>query len=323
MSDCLLKKLAAMVKAIDNVEKTGYNEFQKYKYVKAADVAWMVRKALSAANVYMVSDVVEARNYTIPAKEGFMQAVDVKMEFSFFDGDAPDTLPIVFHSYGTGTDKGDKAIFKAQTGALKYGLRHAFLVPDDSDPEADISTDQATTAAQAIGHQKVAQLKKANGSDYGQRIPAGSTKEGDDLVETLQASLDAQNAKKNGGINFPPIPAAEPPKPRVERGADVDDVVGVITAVKDKKTKEGRAYKTVTLTDLFDATLELSAFDDFALSDGKLFQYLVKGAVGQEATFTYKTKEKNGVTYHNILNVTRIGSHRWDEYGEGVLEASR
>ena len=156
----LLQKLAEVVAEIDNVEKRGRNEFQKYAYVKAADVAWLVRKALSSRNVYLAADVVEVRNYEIPAREGVMQAVDIKMQFSFFDGDAPEVPPIVLHSYGTGTDKGDKAVYKAMTGALKYGLRHAFLIPDESDPEADVETDKATANAKAVGEVKVAELKK-------------------------------------------------------------------------------------------------------------------------------------------------------------------
>ena len=159
----LVQKLASIVAEIDNVDKRGRNEFQKYAYVKAADVAWLVRKALSERNVYLVADVIEIRNYEIPAKEGHMQAVDVKMQFSFFDGDAPETLPIVLHSYGTGTDKGDKAVYKAMTGALKYGLRHAFLIPDESDPEADSSTDKAVEAAKAVGKAKVAELQEKLG----------------------------------------------------------------------------------------------------------------------------------------------------------------
>lgn len=153
----LIQKMAEIVRAIDHVEKAGRNEFHKYNYVRAADVAWVVRKALSERNVLMVADVVEVRNYEIPAKEGVMQAVDVKMQFSFFDGDAPETPPIVLHACGTGADKGDKAIYKAMTGAMKYGMRNAFLVPDDSDPEADGETDKETAkaAAKAVGAQKV------------------------------------------------------------------------------------------------------------------------------------------------------------------------
>lgn len=157
----LLAKLAKIVAAIDHVEKSGRNEFHKYNYVRAADVAWVVRKALSEQNIYLVSDVVEVRNYEIPAKEGMMQAVDVKMEFSLFDGDSPETSPVVLHAWGTGTDKGDKAIYKAQTGALKYGLRHAFLIPDESDPEADTAVDKATATENAknLGKRKVEAAK--------------------------------------------------------------------------------------------------------------------------------------------------------------------
>src|SRR6266550_530901 len=143
----LLQKLASVVAEIDNVDKRGRNTFQNYNYVKAADVAWLVRKALASRNIYLVTDVVEIRNYLIPAKEGHLQAIDLRMEFSFFDGDSPETPPIVLHSWGTGTDKGDKAVYKAMTGALKYGLRHAFLIPDESDPEGDSSVDKATQKA--------------------------------------------------------------------------------------------------------------------------------------------------------------------------------
>ena len=165
----LLQKLASAVAEIDSVDKRGTNEFQKYKYVKAADVAWMVRKALSQRNVYLVPDVIEVRNYEIPAREGVLQAVDVRMQFSFFDGDAPEVPPVVLHSCGTGTDKGDKAIYKAMTGALKYGLRHAFLIPDESDPEADAETDKATAAAKAIGNAKIAKAKEKASQPHAER----------------------------------------------------------------------------------------------------------------------------------------------------------
>lgn len=158
----LFQKLAEVVTAIDHVEKGGVNDFQKYRYVKATDIARAVRLELSRRNVYLVSDVVEVRNYEIPAREGVMQAVDIKMQFSFFDGDDTAVPPIVLHSMGTGTDKGDKAVYKAMTGALKYGLRNAFLIPDESDPEADTKTDKAT-AAKEIGKRKVQELKERMG----------------------------------------------------------------------------------------------------------------------------------------------------------------
>lgn len=138
----LFQKLAEVVTAIKHVEKRGTNTFQKYSYVKAADIANAVRGELSERNIYMISDVVEARNYTIPAKEGVMQAVDVRVAFTFVDGDSQNSR-VSFSAWGTGTDKGDKAVYKAMTGALKYGLRNAFLIPDELDPEGDV--EESTT----------------------------------------------------------------------------------------------------------------------------------------------------------------------------------
>jgi hypothetical protein len=183
----LVQKLADIVAEIDNVDKRGRNEFQKYAYVKAADVAWLVRKALSERNVYLVADVIEIRNYEIPAKEGHMQAVDVKMQFSFFDGDAPETLPIVLHSYGTGTDKGDKAVYKAMTGALKYGLRHAFLIPDESDPEADTSVDKAVAA-------EVERQKKGKAFKDEPKIPENGSKSQQTLFWTAPDKFNGHRA---------------------------------------------------------------------------------------------------------------------------------
>jgi len=170
----LLQKLSEVVTAIDHVEKAGRNDFQKYNYVKAADIARAVRAELSARNIYLVSDVTEIRNYEIPAREGVMQAVDVKMEFSFFDGENLNVAPVVLHAWGTGTDKGDKAVYKAMTGALKYGLRNAFLIPDESDPEGDTRTDKAT-AAQEVGKAKVAahRAKAAQNAPESQEQPEG------------------------------------------------------------------------------------------------------------------------------------------------------
>jgi len=207
----LVRKLAEIVQEMDSVEKRGENKFQNYKYVKAADVAWAVRKALSERNIYLVSDMVHIRNYEIPAKEGVMQAVDVTMEFSFFDGDNPSTQPLVFHAYGTGTDKGDKAVYKAMTGALKYGLRHAFLIPDESDPEADESTDRnashnETSSQSGVSRPKPPKMDTAP-AKQGESKPASKTVPN---APPADSSPDPAPAKDNG-IPKAQIPAEATP----------------------------------------------------------------------------------------------------------------
>ena len=53
----LVRKLAAIVKDVDFVEKRGKNTFHGYAYQKASDLANVVRDKLSAVNIFMLSDV--------------------------------------------------------------------------------------------------------------------------------------------------------------------------------------------------------------------------------------------------------------------------
>jgi len=322
----LIPKLCEIMAAVGYLQKKGNNTSQSYKYIREADVVAKMRDEFASRNIFIFPSLVHHENVKMTKvsydKVTESYQTNIVMRWTIVDGDTNQER--VCEIPGSSASPGDKGVYVAMTGSEKYLLMKSFLLPTGDDPEDDENEEKGSKeAAKAVGDKKVAdfQTQKSNGNNS---VPRAVIPPADQSLEPLlQASIDAQNAKKNGGINYPPIPTPEPPKPSVERGADVDDVVGTITAIKDKKTKEGRAYKVVTVTDIFDAVLELSAFDNFKLSDGLLFQYLVKGAIGQEATFTYVSKTKNDVTYHNILNVTRIGSHRWDEYGQGVLEANR
>lgn len=138
----LISKLAGIMKEIDHVEKRGRNTFQNYNYVKAGDLAHLVRDKLAKRHIIMLSDVVDVRSYEIPAKEGVMQATDLRINYTFYDGESGETVSC--HGYGSGADKGDKAAYKAHTGALKYILRNTFLVPDESDPGSDPESDERT-----------------------------------------------------------------------------------------------------------------------------------------------------------------------------------
>jgi hypothetical protein len=150
----LVKKLSQIYETVDSVEKHGTNTKQNYKYVRATDMARAVRGALQKAGVYAQSVFTVLRTYEVPTfaslkgEGNAMQAVDVSCSVEFIDSETGER---VFASgLGSGTDSGDKAVYKAQTGALKYALRNAFLIPDESDPEADEATDNATTAKPAV-----------------------------------------------------------------------------------------------------------------------------------------------------------------------------
>lgn len=139
----LKEKLLGVYAIVDHVDKAGHNKTQNYNYVKSVDVTREVRKALLAARVYAeINFDFQGPSYEIKrAKEPLapFTAVNVKCSVVFHDLDSEVTL--TGSGLGTGADNSDKAVYKAQTGALKYALKNAFLIPDEADPEADETVD--------------------------------------------------------------------------------------------------------------------------------------------------------------------------------------
>ena len=132
-------KLVLAMGEIDAVTKEGTNQAQGYKYVKAADVAQEVRKALVKHGIAFGFDVVSEEHWQTErfTKDGtmigHMNYVSLRVDFEFMDAETGDTK--VRKGIGWGSDTGEKAVYKAMTGALKYALRMNFIIPDESDPE--------------------------------------------------------------------------------------------------------------------------------------------------------------------------------------------
>lgn len=140
----LKEKLHAIYEALTVIEKRGENTMQHYDYVKAADVTHAIRKQLVTQKVYAEINfdfvggpfnIARAKDKDAP-----FSAVLVKCSIVFHDLESNEIL--TGSGLGTGADTGDKAAYKAQTGALKYALKNSFLVADDADPEADTSVDE-------------------------------------------------------------------------------------------------------------------------------------------------------------------------------------
>lgn len=171
----LASKLSEVMASFDYVEKRGKNEQQNYRFVRAADLAHLIRKELAARNVVMIADVVEAREWIYESAKGSkMFGIHLKVKYTFIDGDSGEQLS--FHGWGTGVDTGDKAAYKAHTGALKYALRTAFLVPDESDPEADSAADPTDGAnIKSGGHLVLGMLKQFQMLEIGATLQVENT----------------------------------------------------------------------------------------------------------------------------------------------------
>jgi hypothetical protein len=140
----LIVKLAEACDAVGGVEKKGRNEFQRYNYVKAADIAKAVRHELFSRGILTIIDEKEwIKIAEIPTNSGNLIALmQLRAEVSFRD-ETEILGPI--QAFATAMDSGDKAIYKAKTGLLKYVLRGIGLIPDEKDdPEFDEGVDEQT-----------------------------------------------------------------------------------------------------------------------------------------------------------------------------------
>jgi hypothetical protein len=130
----LRQKLAEVRRRIGYVQKRGFNERNNYSYVTAADLAGAVGDILAELGVVIIPRL-ESISYEPNAggRPEVARAAQVVMAYTFTDVDTGDE--ITTKVAGQGLDAGDKAPYKAMTGALKYALLQSFLLATGDDPE--------------------------------------------------------------------------------------------------------------------------------------------------------------------------------------------
>lgn len=168
----LAAKMVAAMTEIGRVQKRGLNTAQNYNFVRSDDVAEAARAALAKYGIAIFADVLDdgIREIVIPpAKEGFagktLRVSRVRVAWTFVDSESGESRTV--HTPGEGMDSGDKGIYKAMTGAMKYALMLGFLIPTgDADPEKageadevakDEAAAQGTTTAQKVKAKVTAQ----------------------------------------------------------------------------------------------------------------------------------------------------------------------
>lgn len=210
----LVKKLAKVMNEVKYIEKKGFNKFHKYRYATESDVAEKVREVLADQHVMMIPNMKEhqVREHTT-AKGKTEYIATVMMEFTFMDGESGESIS--FSMAGEGQDTGDKAYYKAITGAQKYALMKAFMIPTGDDPEQDSGVDERNDndgpnpiSSKQVGLIKlrIKELEQLGGAKEGVlnalRVKVGEFKEITDMT-SQQASkaiewLNAWKEKKEG-----------------------------------------------------------------------------------------------------------------------------
>lgn len=137
----LTEKLIKILKDTGSLEKQGENTSQHYKYFSEAQLMGELRHRFAAEGILFVTDVLtsETKEVERNTRNGIQKyaLVSVHTRHTF----KCDKEELVVTSQGQGIDSGDKAIYKAITGATKYALMKLFMITDHQDPEADPDAD--------------------------------------------------------------------------------------------------------------------------------------------------------------------------------------
>ena len=156
----LVAKLAEACDAVGGVDKKGRNQQQGYDYQRATDVAKAIRHELFSRGVVVVPDELEPEWVELTTKSGAVMT-ECRLTTIFTVTDGNETLK--YNANAVARDSGDKAIYKAKTGALKYFLRGLGLIPDEADdPEHDEKG--SVENQQAIAKRKIKELSTSSGA---------------------------------------------------------------------------------------------------------------------------------------------------------------
>lgn len=133
--------LRKMLKEKGVLKKGGNNTFDKYSYFSEAQYKQLFTELFSESGLELKFS--EASYETFTGSEKQSNGRMVKLAFELMDVDTGFTE--LSYITGEAIDKGDKAGYKAYTGALKYYLANTFMVATGDDPEKDSPAETMNT----------------------------------------------------------------------------------------------------------------------------------------------------------------------------------
>lgn len=200
----LVGKLSQIMADTPWVEKKGRNSFFNYDYAKESDILDAVREKLAANAIFVFTSIesMEFKETPKRTRDGSpVNLVFVKTKHTFSDGESGESVEV--HGFGSGEDSGDKAIYKAITGAMKYFVSKNFLMSTGDDPERDEEKDTKQPAAQPAAEEAPSFSTSPAYRDRGAktREPVPPTGYGLDSNQVRDAIKDIQSKsgpKKDG-----------------------------------------------------------------------------------------------------------------------------
>jgi hypothetical protein len=187
----VVKKVCQVIDEMGVIPKTGRNKFQGYDYRKHEDIMSKLQLALVKNNLVFYpkekklvsNEIIEKTNKNGEVTKNSHVIIEVK--YVLTDGESS----IDFMGLGEGIDNGDKAIYKAQTGATKYALNDLLMLASEMDAEAhDVQIKPNTTT------NKPSPVKESSNTYDSHTNKVNATDE--DTIIDLCASLDIKHENK-------------------------------------------------------------------------------------------------------------------------------
>lgn len=160
----LVRKMCHIMETVPYIQKRGYNKFHDYHYALEADVSDAIRKKLAELDVLFVPSLEETIQREVTTRKGNAETVTrTRIHYRFIDGDSGEEIE--GYMEGEGQDPGDKGIYKAITGTIKYVLMKVFLIPTGDDPEADEEIDEGSAVRQTSPMADEPEVNPATGEE--------------------------------------------------------------------------------------------------------------------------------------------------------------
>ena len=154
----IIKKLHEIQKEVPYLQKGGRNITLRYSYLSESQIAELFKALFEKHGVVFLHS---SEIQSIERKEGehgkLQFLTNIKVLYQFVDVETGEVVG--GHAAGQGIDPGDKGIYKAITGAVKYIFMKTFLIPTGDDPEDDSRSAPKGKRVRAAGEEY--------GSSYG------------------------------------------------------------------------------------------------------------------------------------------------------------
>lgn len=165
----LQKKKNALRKALKEkgvLKKGGTNTFDKYSYFSEAQYKELFTELFSNTGLELSFNEVEYNTFTGSEKQANGRMPRLTFILTDVDTGFYEETTIT----GEGIDKGDKAGYKAYTGALKYYLANTFMVATGDDPENESPSHTMNDKQEKKATDKQLELMRKIAEDQGKEL---------------------------------------------------------------------------------------------------------------------------------------------------------